>query len=768
MKLTSRFLTLALLLLPSLAAADDWIVVLQGPNGHHIPRIIGASGSIDSPLAFTGFDYFEWFGINHHRYWFKPSFSPLNPTGGVTDAAGFDDAVAKVRANPLRQGTANDVYIDWARFNSEFDPNQRHTLERFQQMGIIPMMVDTSFTKHDPLADWGDKFTYWKYWYAYVYFFASHYGVTMYEFSNEPNALKGTYTRWESHWLVCADAMRQAMADVNAQSGKNLTLTICGPTMPGPWWNYSLPNPAADPHGWGSVSWAKVQTDIHGNIDPSIWNYGMYDYHFYGNDGARSQEAIASLRRDIAQAHNSPNGTIPLVITEYNTSTGGHFTKKELDTEDIDFGIGLAQILQSTATLGPAGLGDDGGFFLFKLGAPDSKTATIQNRTAYTSALGDHNYGGVSRGGVCFQLYARHFRGGKPVLGTRVTAGGGDKRRLVAVWDESSHAYYVYLSNVSGTDATLSLDLNALDVQPGAPATVARVDANNTGQITDYLKVDAAKKITLSAPDKCALLVWIPQGNSAAGTPAQSPTNDTYLTVGQTAASPGAEATMKISLHHATASERRIGFLQFDLAHLTPGNRYLLKFDGHNIGTDPTAREILHVYGAGDAPWSETDLTWATAPGVGRYYTSLDTMAPTTGLGAMVDIEDNYEGATSGAGQGLGLYGKFLGPISFFSPTWTTNYVDVTDYVKSLLAAHATRATFVIARIVRYDVNQYHNPTYYQQGVYDSDGRIVEIGTKENPSPDHRPALLVWTPGKLSPIRSDDPASRASSLSLPF
>ncbi|MEI7534773.1 MAG: autotransporter-associated beta strand repeat-containing protein [Verrucomicrobiae bacterium] len=371
------------------------------------------------------------------------------------------------------------------------------------------------------------------------------------------------------------------------------------------------------------------------------------------------------------------------------------------------------------------------------------------NKTAYVSDLGDHNYGGVTRGGACFQLYARHFRGGKPLLGYTVSAGDSSQRRLVAVWDPARRAYYVYFSNVNGTGATATLDLSALDVQPGAPVSVARVDANNTGQITDYLSVDGTKKVTFNAPNNAALLVWIPQNTSAGTVLLKRPTNDTYLVVGETGTNHSAEPTMKVSLHHATASERRIGFLQFDLSSLAAGNRYLLKLPGHNIGASPTAREILHVYGAGSGTWSETNLTWAAAPGAGRYYTSTDSMAPATGLGSMVDIEDNYKGVTSGTGTGLGLCGKFLGPVSFYSSSWATNYVDVTDYVNSLIASNQTHATFVIARIVRYDVNQFSNSTYYTQGVYDCDGRIVELGTKENSNTALQSGLLVWASAPL-------------------
>ncbi len=745
----SGFPLLLSLLLAAAIHADTYTLVLQPTNGFRIPAIIGASGSIDSVKGFSAFDYFEWFGITHHRYWFKPSFSSLNPTGGVQNLAGFDTAATAVRANPWRQGTATDVYFDWNRFNSEFDANQRYVFQRFRQLGIVPMMCNTVFTGQDPLADWGNKFQYWKFWYAYVYFFASQYDITLYEFRNEANAW-GSYAQWESHWLVCADAMRKAMADVNRNYGKSLVLQLCGPTMPGPYWDYKLPDPTADIHGWGSVAWAKIHTDIYGNEDPSIWNFGMYDYHRYRTDGAQTETEIATLRRNIANASNAPNATIPLVISEYNTSTGANFESKGLDTEDLNYGINLAQMLQATATLGPSGLGDEGGLFLFKLGARDGSTPVLQNKTAYVSNRGDYNYGGITRGGVCFQMYARHFRGGKPLLGCLTSTGASSKRRAVAVRDPSTRAYYVYFSNMNGTSATAVLDLSALDVEPGAPVTIQRVDATNTGQITDYLAVDAARKVTFTAPHASAFLVWIPEASSARTVVDRPPTNDTYLILGLPVQNHGAEPSMKVSLHHSTPTERRLAFMQFSLAGLAGGNRYLLRLAGRNAGIDPEVREILHLYGWPGGAWSETNLTWAAAPGVGKYFTTTNAMAATTGLGSMTDIEDNHGGVTKGTG--LGLHGKFLGPISFFSTEWKTNFLDVTDYVRSLMASNHASASFIVARVVRYDVNQFSNATYYTKGIYDTDGRLVEIATKENGTPELRPALVVFNDPQTAPV----------------
>ena len=48
----------------------------------------------------------------------------------------------------------------------------------------------------------------------------------------------------------------------------------------------------------------------------------MYDYHRYRTDGATNEAEILDTRYKIANAQNDPHPNIPLVITEYNTSTG--------------------------------------------------------------------------------------------------------------------------------------------------------------------------------------------------------------------------------------------------------------------------------------------------------------------------------------------------------------------------------------------------------------------------------------------------------------
>jgi hypothetical protein len=728
---------------PNDGESVTWKIKVNGLNGLRVPAIIGASGSIDSPRGFTGFDYFEWFGITHHRYWFKLPVTRLDVTTElIKDENTLKLAIESLRRDPLRQTANKDIYIDWTGLNNQFDVGQRYIFERFKRIGIVPMMINSFETTEDPLASWSSKFEYWRMWYSYVYFFASQYDIALYEFANEPNAKGGSFTNWRSHWLVCADAMRSAISDVNNKYNKSITLNICGPTLPGPWWDERLTDPTANPHGWGSLSWKSVKQNLYGEEDSKIWNYGMYDYHAYSTDAAKEHETIMALRYSLATAKLSPNKSIPLLITEYNTSTGANFMKKCLDTEDLTYGIALAQIIQSTAIAGGAGLGDEGGFFLFKLGAP-SDTPVLKNSTAYVSSRGHHNYGGVSRGGACFQMYARHFRGSKPLVDFSVLTGDHEKRRLVIAWDKALDLINIYLSNQSGSAATLAINLSSIPLAANAEVSIACVDKNNTGQIAKLVRLGLDKVLNIEVPDNSALCLNIAGKTYSKPSCATESVCDTYLTIGDGNSDHSALPALKISQHHTLPSERRIGFVMFDLEALPRGRRYLLRLSGQNTGQRPAERNILHLYGAGPAEWQSRPLTWNDAVGVGRYMTEDGSMAPTTGLGSMVDIEDNYGGVTSGIGRGLGIYGKFLGPMSFFSPTVTTLFVDVTSYIESCLSNDDPRVTFVIASTVRYDVHQFVS-NYYEQGVFDLDGRLVEIASREHPDEEKRPALITW------------------------
>lgn len=740
--------------------------VMYPPNGNTVPRILGANSSM---ACATGFDYVRWFGFSHIRIWYKyTGFSSLPDDASVATSELFDQAVSNVRAEPLRQASGSDTYIDWAEFERllvKYDVDEQLKAAKERQIEImisndelttVPGTNANTFI--NITGDWVKTFTYWKSWYSLVYYMSSRYDVEMYQFDNEPYT---TYDGWESHWLVASDAMRKAIEDVNRDYQKNLTLQIVGPTTAGAWWDYRYPDPDANTRGWGSVSWGKIKYDMYGNYDVNNpWNYGMYDYHRYSSTPSRFEDELMALRYGIAHARNDPSSDIPIVITEMNTHTGAGFRADANDTEDLFHGVAIAQLLEVTGSLGQDGLGADGGFFVFKLAGgewQDPPLTGIENRFAYVSRAAPNNHGGITRGGATFQMYSKHFRGGKEIVPYAVVNGGSrEKHRVIAALDAEKDQYYIYGSNVSGSDETVVYDLSNLDphIVCGTPITLQRVDGNNTGQITDIIELNASRKLIFRVPDLSAYLFTVPKGHSTSEESVVKPTEDTTQNVVGDEDLEGENANLLVSLHHSDATQRRAALLRFNVSNADTMSRALLRLSGRNAGLDSAEREILHVYAVSDADWSEsTSMPWTSAPGVGSYMTDLSltptpTWAAASGEGPMIDIEDNYGGVDANrahTGLGLGIHGEFVGAISFASADYTTNYLDVTDYIKSVSAGPSTDVTFVVVRIVRYDVNDYDNEFSYEQGVYHYDGRLVEIASKENKTNARLHPALVLT-----------------------
>jgi hypothetical protein len=241
-----------------------------------------------------------------------------------------------------------------------------------------------------------------------------------------------------------------------------------------------------------------------------------------------------------------------------------------------------------------------------------------------------------------------------------------------------------------------------------------------------------------------AFFVTVPMGNSTVSKTVISPTDDAMLSVTDKLVH-GTETTMNVSINSTNPDLRKAAFVRFKVDSTDSRDRVLLRLSGRNVGISQYDREILHVYAVSNNEWSESSLKdWTSGPGVGKYFINSTTMGTADGLGNMIDIEDNYAGTTSGIGKGLGIHGKFVGAISFSSSAYKTNYLDVTDYIKSNSIGSNADVTFVIASIVRYNVNHYANPYYYTLGDYFYNGRNVEIASKENSILDNRPAIVTF------------------------
>jgi len=712
-----------------------YTVELGRPDGRVVPRIIGASTSSFSSKAPSSIDYIEWSGITHLREWSRFNEPSKRGAEGIGTYQDFKTAADAIRKEPLRQGTTNDVYIDWKREEAAFG-GLASSIKVLRQLGIQMLLTNTTIAG-GKLPDWKAKFAYWRSWYAYVYYFASRHGVEIYQMSNEPDyGWKGKNEeekakQWVELFLVASDAMQAAMADVNRDHGTRLKLAVSGPVTAGD----KLTS-------FGKVALDNMHTDLQGKPEAGRWNLHHYDYHQYTSSGDKNATSVLSVRKALNAA--SPSHTIPITLSEVNVLTGSKANSKGTDLSDTGRGTSVAAMLQALTTLGDDGLTAEGGFWLFKWGTVLRAGSGLQrsngNGACYVDTTNPpNNFGGVLPGGAVFQMFATHFSGQKPLLPLKEQNADANTRTM-ACHDAERRAYSLF-GHIWG-DRPVRIDLSKLETPVGAHATLQLVDQYNVGQITQILKVGEDRILAFQPSGATAWHLRVPAGPVATRLDKAFPVGDTCVTVGSKA-NHGTDPILKVSTHHAEQSKRNVALMRFNLPDKKPETRVLLSLSGRNAGRDPEKREILHVYLLDDESWDEKTVTWETAPGVGKYPKDGEWLK-TDGSGPMVAIEDNYGGVKPGTG--LGLCGKFIGQLSFHKGSWQQMHLDVTRALEmNTFKKGKSSATFLIARIVRYDVNKFQESkaNEYHLGEYHYDDRLVEIASREHGDEALRPHLLT-------------------------
>lgn len=717
-----------------------YTVELGKPDGRVVPRIIGASTSTFTLKAPSSIDYLEWSGITHLREWSR--FKELSPRGaeGIGTYQDFRTAVDAIRKEPLRQGTANDVYIDWKHEEEDFGP-LGSAIKVLPPLGIQLLLTNTTMAG-GKLPDWKTKFVYWRNWYAYVYYFASRHGAEIYQMANEPDYRwegkdeEEKAKQWVELFLVASDAMQAAMADVNRDHGTRLKLTVSGPVTAGD----KLTS-------FGKVSMDNLHTNLQGKPEAGRWNLGHYDYHQYTASADKNVTSVMNVRKALNEA--SPNHTIPITLSEANVLTGSKASSKGTDLSDVGRGTSVAAMVQALTTLGNDGLTAEGGFWLFKWGtvlrAGSNLTKSNGNGACYVDTTNPpNNFGGVLLGGAVFQMFATHFSGQKPLLALKEQNPEG--MRTMACHDAERRAYSVFghIPRERG-EGPVRIDLSKLETPVGAPATLQLVDQYNVGQITQILKVGEDRMLAFQPSGATAWHLRVPAGPAATQLNKAFPVGDAYVTVGSKT-NHGTSPILKVSTHHAEQGKRNVALMRFNLPDKKKTDtRLILSLSGRNAGRDPEKREILHVYLLDDEAWDEKTVSWENAPGVGKYPKD-GAWLKTDGSGPMVAIEDNYGGVKPGTG--LGLCGKFIGQLSFHNAqgSWQQMHLDVTRALEmNNFKKGKTSVTFLIARIVRYDVNKFQESRVneYHLGEYHYDDRLVEIASREHGDEALRPHLSI-------------------------
>jgi hypothetical protein len=381
---------------------------------------------------------------------------------------------------------------------------------------------------------------------------------------------------------------------------------------------------------------------------------------------------------------NADAGGTPMrfAISEFNVHTAGYFDSNPAENLDVPadfsrFGSILAQLTNNTP--------DE--LCVFKLSQTDSTGpfGVKRNGTHFVdNGNSPYNIGGATKGAEVVRLYAKGFAGAKDLLNTPSVSGTGASSFRTAVSLDNQQNKYSLLSSNEGTSAqTLTLDLNAWGIAPGARAIIEEVSADRQGEVTQIITVPANRIINIAQSAQSVVLVSIPK---VAPTYVVSlgATDDAMVKAGTNAnVNFGTNPNLLAQNDATTPAARNVSFIKFNTGSIVTSEvqQAVLQLWGQNAGS--ASQVITHVYGLTNDNWNESTITWNTAPNL-----SISTSSNT----AVDDISENF---ITGIGSTAHIVGELTGVAS-----GRLISIDVSDFVRE----HPDKQlSFLVTREVRWD-----------------------------------------------------------------
>lgn len=659
------------------------------------PEIVGYNVAHFMPGSNTE-SWWQYAGVNGARLWSSPgAVEPNDDNGvwgdGVVDEASFLAQRANLRSDPL-----NTSLINWPVFESNFATRAtsgnilllNHALGRLRANDISVLATihrsagSYPFAAQGTQAGYQDRWEHWQHFYAQAFHMARHFDVQRYQMYNEPNHSSNanlSQAEYLERLQLASDAVTSAIADVNQIFGKSLSTQLHAPVNSGG--NKVLANPGGDPRddmtGWGELVIDNRHTDLFGSADSNNDIFQTYTYHFYNQTGPSAGDTLADVKADVDVASGGED--FRFAISEFNVHTAGTFAGL---TETLDSPSKIARfgsIFANLANNQPDEL------YVFKFGQTDNQAGgTIKkNGTHYVgNDNSPYDTGGATKGAGVVRLFAKGFKGSRPLLAMpSPTGSGADDLRLSAAHDTDAGRYYLFSTNVAGNNpVTLDLDLNAWDIKPGTQVVVEEVSGNRHGEVTHMVTVPASRIVSLDQPARSTWLVSIPDSGPREEV-IFSATDDAMVKSGSNVnTNYGGSQNLQVKSDPANPNARNVSFMKFDLG--TTETNSIDQAILRVTGEDPLSPHgvIAHVYAVLDDSWDEDSITWNTAPNLGN------------SIGTVHGIEDNFV-------EGIGSTAKFVGHLTS-SPTESLLQLDITDFVKD----HGDQLiSLLVTREVRWD-----------------------------------------------------------------
>lgn len=278
------------------------------------------------------------------------------------------------------------------------------------------------------------------------------------------------------------------------------------------------------------------------------------------------------------------------------------------------------------------------------------------------SAHPNYNVSGIQRTGEVVRLFAKGFRGSRPLYETTTSVNDSGLDACTA-YDEKTGNYYIWLVQRGPFEYRLQLDLSALNIAAAVPVTAEAVNAEKYGEASLLGPLAANKKIDVVLPPQTVMLLTIPKQAQAARQ---------LKAVATAGISMGTNTSgqLQVELNAATPANNRVTYLRFDLAgqNIPRAGRVLLRVNGRNSDGGRPFR--FHVYGIPNTRWNAASLNWQNAP-----------------------LLDGKEALIKEVGRKAFVAGELA-----FTGTAADHWLDVTELVKKHAASDIT---FVLVRETR-------------------------------------------------------------------
>jgi hypothetical protein len=680
------------------------------------PEIVGYNSGHFDTNSNTG-DWWHYSGVTGARLFISPTqiepSDELPPWGdGVTNQSSFVAREALVRSDPW-----NTNYFNWTYVTNRYATYLLsgsdsiivdYACSQWRKYGIqVLVQCTATASKFTNMTSWSDKWELWHFFYEQAFFLGSQYNVARYQMYNEPNAVSPTIADYVARLQTASDATQAAIADVNAMYGKSLTAKMYAPVTAG--------SATSAYTTWGEEVVTNRHVNFLGQTNADFSLIQEYDYHQYGGsppNPASFGTGLASLETDLSNTM-SPEPAYPVSISEFNVYDGSEFNDL---TTTLDTPLNYSALGSIAVDLIKNSIDE---LYCFKISQTVGSGYPAKNGTHYVDNTDKpYNIGGITNGGEVWRLINKALAPGRSRLAFQADSGASGLD-VQASYDPVTKRYYLLSVNNTTTGLALTANFSAWNIPTNNQVMLEEVSESSYGAGKLWTNIGAAQSITATQGSNSVWLFTVPsQPQSPLQTLAAS--DDAQVNDGtNSGVNFGTNASLFIANNSTNASYRSAAFLKFNISSINPTNAQLAILRLNASAANGSSLVQAYVYGITNNNWSQTNLTWASAPNLAQ------------GIAAGTNIPNNF---VVGAGVSAQLLGQL---VAGATPSEKT--IDVTSFLQQ---APGTNVSFMLVREV-----------HFAGDVQDNDGVSVtstEAGTTNGPSLDLAMSVIPQVPGIAS------------------